>query len=156
MNKKYLDSQTFKVIVENTPLISIDLIIKFNSKVLLGKRVNKPAKGYWFTLGGRVFKDESIDLAIERIAKEEANIKKIQKSKFIGVFEHLYDDSIFEDVTTHYINLGYEIEASVENLPNEQHSQYDWFTIEEILNNSDIHKNVKAYFLNNTVHKIMI
>lgn len=156
MNKKYLDSQTFKVIVENTPLISIDLIIKFNSKVLLGKRVNKPAKGYWFTLGGRVFKDESIDVAIERIAKEEANIKKIHKSKFIGVFEHLYEDSIFEDVTTHYINLGYEIEASVENLPNEQHSQYDWFTIEEILNNSAVHKNVKAYFLNNTVHKIMI
>ena len=41
----------FKTVVENTPLISVDFIIENEQgKYLLGKRVNEPASGYWFTL----------------------------------------------------------------------------------------------------------
>jgi len=41
----------FKIVVENTPLVSIDFIIE-NSEgnYLLGKRVNEPACGYWLLL----------------------------------------------------------------------------------------------------------
>jgi colanic acid biosynthesis protein WcaH len=48
----FLEDIVFKTIIENTPLVSVDLIIKNENKILLGKRVNKPAQGYWFTLGG--------------------------------------------------------------------------------------------------------
>ena len=37
--------------------------------------------------------------------------------RFIGVFEHFYDDSIYQGVSTHYVNLAYEIEIQeVSNL----------------------------------------
>ncbi len=42
-----LDQETFKIVVKNTPLFAIDLVV-INSKqqILLGKRVNAPAKDY--------------------------------------------------------------------------------------------------------------
>jgi colanic acid biosynthesis protein WcaH len=50
-----LDLNTFKIVVDNTPLISIDFIVKnSDNKIFLGKRVNKPACGFLFTLGGRI------------------------------------------------------------------------------------------------------
>ena len=98
----YLEGEVFECVIANTPLVSVDLIVKNEGKVLLGKRVNKPAQGYWFTLGGRVLKDEMINSAIKRIAKVELGIDLTATPKFIGVFEHLYDDSIFDHVSTHY------------------------------------------------------
>ncbi len=102
MMSKYIEGETFKSVIENTPLVSVDLIVKNDDKVLLGKRVNRPAKDFWFTLGGRVFKNEMINSAIVRIAKMELGIELTATPKFIGVFEHLYDDSIFDHVSTHY------------------------------------------------------
>ena len=146
-NPQFLDGEVFKTVVEHTPLVSVDLIVKNEDKVLLGKRVNKPAQGYWFTLGGRVLKGESIASAIERIEKDELGIVVNSNPKFIGVFEHLYDDSIFEGVSTHYLNLGYEIEvSSLEDLPAEQHDDYHWFGLEELIQSSEVHPYVKDYF----------
>jgi len=105
-----LDNQTFKIVLNSTPLISIDLIVKKDNKILLGKRINKPAQGYLFSIGGRVYKNETINSAMMRIAKTELNIGLKLIPKFIGVFEHFYDDSIYQELSTHYVNLAYEIE----------------------------------------------
>ena len=57
-------------IIDATPLISIDLIIlNSNDEILLGKRNNRPAKGYWFVPGGRIRKNETLKQALSRIAK---------------------------------------------------------------------------------------
>ena len=123
------------------------MIIKYQGKILLGKRINKPAQGYWFTLGGRVLKNETIEHAIERIAKIELGIILDCNPKFIGVFEHLYDDSIFDTVSTHYVNLAYEIEISVlKDLPKDQHNKYSWFDLEELIQSDEVHSYVKDYF----------
>jgi colanic acid biosynthesis protein WcaH len=146
-NPGYLTGDVFKIIVENTPLVSVDLIVKHRDQVLLGKRVNKPAQGYWFTLGGRVLKNESIETAIQRIGKVELGIIINSNPKFIGVFEHLYDDSIFDAVSTHYVNLAYEIEVSgLEDLPTDQHNEYRWFGLEELMQSDEVHRYVKDYF----------
>jgi len=42
-----LDVQTFKNVVENTPLVSIDLCVVCDGQVLLGKRNNDPLKDEW-------------------------------------------------------------------------------------------------------------
>lgn len=67
-----LDFALFKTIVNYAPLISIDLIV-YNSKseVLLGKRINPPAKNYYFVPGGRVYKNEKIADAFDRICQSE-------------------------------------------------------------------------------------
>jgi len=144
-----LDDQAFKAVIRSTPLISIDLLVKKDNKILLGKRINKPAQGYLFSIGGRIYKNETIDSAMMRIAKNELNIELKLMPRFIGVFEHFYDDSIYEDVSTHYVNLAYEIEIEETlNLPTKQHNEYQWLTIDELLESNQVHEYVKGYFRN--------
>jgi colanic acid biosynthesis protein WcaH len=144
-----LDDTTFKTIIDSAPLISIDILLKKDNKILLGKRINKPAQGYFFSTGGRVNKNETIDSAMGRIAKKELNVELKSTPKFIGVFEHFYDDSIYENVSTHYVNLAYEYEVEeISDLPIEQHNEYRWFGISELLESKQVHKYVKDYFRN--------
>ena len=143
-----LDNKTFKTVINSTPLISIDLLVKKDNKILLGRRINKPAQGYLFSIGGRVYKNESIQQATARIAKDELNISLKLTPSFIGVFEHFYDDGIYKDISTHYINLAYEVDINNEilNLPNDQHNEYQWLSINELLSSKQVHKYVKDYF----------
>ena len=63
-----LDTELFKSVVANTPLISVDLIVRNpQGQILLGLRVNRPAQGYWFVPGGRVRKDERLADAFTRL-----------------------------------------------------------------------------------------
>ena len=43
-----LDEVLFRQVVNLVPLISIDILVVKNAKVLLGKRNNKPAQGFFF------------------------------------------------------------------------------------------------------------
>ena len=142
-----LDDTTFKTVVDSAPLISIDILLTKDNKFLLGRRVNKPAQGYFFSIGGRINKNESIDNAMARVALNELNIELKSIPKFIGVFEHFYDDSIYENVSTHYVNLAYEYEVEeVSDLPTDQHNEYQWFSIDELLNSTQVHEYTKDYF----------
>ena len=144
-----LDDQIFKTVVDSTPLISIDILIKKGNKILLGKRINKPAQGYFFSIGGRINKNETIDNAMARVALNELNIDLKSTPEFMGVFEHFYDDSLYENVSTHYVNIAYEYEMEeTPDLPAEQHSEYKWFTIDELLESKQVHKYTKDYFRN--------
>lgn len=145
-----LNLEIFKTVIKNTPLISIDFIVRNeDNKILLGKRVNKPAQDFLFTLGGRVYKDEKLEVAKRRILKDETGLNLEDYSpKFIGVFEHFYNDSFVDNnISTHYVNLAYEIELfHMQDLPKFQHSEYVWLTLDELLNSNEVHKYVKDYF----------
>ena len=142
-----LDDTTFKTIIDSAPLISIDILLKKDNKFLLGRRVNKPAQGYFFSMGGRIKKNETIDNAMARVAKNELNTELQSTPEFIGVFEHFYDDSIYENVSTHYVNIAYEYQVEkIRDLPAEQHSEYKWFIISELLESKQVHKYTKDYF----------
>lgn len=149
----FLPSQLFCNVIKNTPLVSIDFLIQNEDEhILLGRRINKPALGYWFVPGGRVHKDEKIDKAIERILYDELRIvSNIDRPTFKGVFEHFYQDNYFnDDFSTHYIVLAYEIincnEAEL-TLPYDQHSDYKWFSRDEIFITPEVHTYTKKYFI---------
>jgi colanic acid biosynthesis protein WcaH len=147
MQENFLDDKTFQTIIANTPLVSVDLIVKHDHKILLGKRVNPPAKGYWFTLGGRILKGEMIQDAIYRIAKIELGQTIASTPRYLGTFEHIYKNSIYQDTSTHYINLGYEVEVKdLKRLPKEQHNDYQWFSLDRLMKDKDVHPYVKDYF----------
>ena len=105
-----LQLEIFKTIVASTPLVSIDLTVKnLQYEILLGKRTNRPAKGYWFVPGGRVLKDESLEKAILRLTNAELNVAS-SHANFKGVYQHFYDDNFStDDFTTHSIVLAHEI-----------------------------------------------
>ena len=151
----WLPDETFKNVIQHTPLISIDLIVRNEQgEVLLGKRVNAPAKGYWFVPGGRVRKNETLDDAFVRLVKEELGIESgitRADAKFLGVFEHFYDDYVFgDDVSTHYVVLGYEVKLNQllkERIPYIQHENYIWCDeLKFFLDNLKIHIYTKKYF----------
>ena len=146
----FLEKELFSSIIANTPLISIDLIIKDSQgKVLLGKRINKPACGSWFVPGGRVFKDESLEDAFTRTCKDEiGKVFSINDATFKGIYQHFYDDNVFNDeFSTHYIVLGFELIIKEDlSLDTIQHEKYKWFTQEELLVSKDVYSYVKDYF----------
>lgn len=147
----YLDDSKFEIVIQNTPLVSIDLIIKnAQGQVLLGRRNNRPAQGYWFVPGGRIRKNETLAQAFKRLRSAELDQAfSLDEACFLGVFEHLYTDSVFDsEISTHYIALGYQmtVDVSFDTLPLDQHHQYQWFTLNDLLNDTNVHKNTKAYF----------
>lgn len=150
----WLPNETFKSVIQHTPLISIDLIVRNEQgEVLLGKRVNAPAKGYWFVPGGRVRKNETLDDAFVRLVREELGIESgvtRTDAKFLGVFEHFYDNCVFgDDVSTHYIVLGYElIYQDLKNISKnkDQHENYDVFNISRLKLMENVHQYSKNYF----------
>ena len=150
----WLPDETFKSIIQHTPLISIDLIVRNKQgHVLLGKRVNAPAKGYWFVPGGRVRKNETLDDAFVRLVREELGIESgvtRENAKFLGVYEHFYDENVFDDiVNTHYIVLAYEflnknLNTFVTSI--NQHEKIIWLDCKENHEGVCMHKYIKKYF----------
>ena len=149
-----LDQKTFSSIIEHTPLVSIDLIIKDkNDEVLLGKRSNEPAKGYWFVPGGRIFKNETITNAFSRIFYDEIGQKiSISNAKLLDAYEHFYPNSFCnENVNTHYVVLAYKVnyDFNMNALPSAQHAAYKKFSIKQLLQDNEVHPYVKLYFKEN-------
>ena len=149
---RLLSHDDFAHIVRHAPLVSIDIIIKDHEQnILLGLRVNQPAKGTYFVPGGVIRKDETIRAAFSRILDAEVGLNRsIEEAKFLGVFEHLYETNRFEEsgYGTHYVVLAYELKLkqrpSIEL--DTQHSNVRWMSESEVLSAVDVHSNTKAYF----------
>lgn len=108
LDLNYLSEDAFTSAVSSLPLVSIDLCIFSDGDLLLGKRLNSPARGFWFSPGGRIRKNEAIELAIKRIALNEIGHQDLdyQQLTLMGVWDHFYTDSAFDEkISTHYINL---------------------------------------------------
>jgi colanic acid biosynthesis protein WcaH len=155
-----LDDATFKAVIDSTPLVSIDLVVRDSSgRVLLGQRLNRPAQGFWFVPGGRILKNESLAAAFKRLTLNELGIEfKISYARYLGLYEHFYDDSIYTDesksvdVHTHYVVNCFEVVLTSANnltndtLPAEQHGAYQWFSEEALMTSDEVHVHSKWYF----------
>lgn len=149
-----LDTGTFSDIVKNTPLVSIDLVVKnADNLVLTGLRINNPAKAFWFMPGGRIFKNQSLDQAFRRITLDELGLELGRGDfGFLGIYEHFYDSNFTDngEFGTHYVVLAHEIclgREIVLDPPKVQHKQYQWLAPEVLLSRDDVHPYSKAYFL---------
>lgn len=148
----WINDKEFQEVLERTPLISIDLIIQDNfGRVLLGRRLNRPAQGFWFVPGGRVRKGERLQEAFRRILQGEVNaLAEMAEARFLGVFEHLYDDTTFGDVSsgTHYVVMAYMLvldDSGEKIAADKQHSCLSWWTMDEAKTNPEVHAYTKAY-----------
>jgi colanic acid biosynthesis protein WcaH len=147
----YLEPDIFKTVVQHTPLVSIDLIVRNGAgDVLLGKRRNRPAQGVWFVPGGRVGKDETLNAAFLRLTEVELG-QAVQReaASFVGVFEHFYDDNFHgTDFSTHYVVLAYQLSLPHNGpFPEDQHEAYAWFSPAALLADDRVHTNSKAYLI---------
>lgn len=151
MMQSPLPRPLFKTIVEHTPLVSIDLIVRdAQGHMLLGLRRNRPARDWWFVPGGRILKGETLDHAFLRVTRSELGLPRDRSNaRFLGAFEHFYDDNFSGEVGfgTHYVVLGFElaIEPAQLALPGDQHDGYRWLSDAEVVSALDVHENTKAY-----------
>jgi colanic acid biosynthesis protein WcaH len=148
----FLDKQTFSTVIESTPLVSIDLVVLDNNgRALLGQRLNRPAKDFWFVPGGRILKDESMADAFKRLTTEELGSEfSIDQAELLGPFDHFYTDNVFGDeFSTHYVAIAYvlKLEHSLDNLPVDiQHNGYKWFSVDALKEDKQVHLHTKWYF----------
>ena len=149
----FLTNEEWKSCVKNLPIIAIDLIIQNkNSEILMGKRLNNPAKNFFFVPGGRVLKNEKINDAFERISLDEiGRINKIEDATFLNYYEHFYPNSIWEieKISTHYIVLAFKLNSNKNDKfdLNNQHKDFKWIS-KKNQNNYKIHK-YSLNYLNN-------
>jgi len=148
----FLSKDDWFHIVKHAPLISIDLvIINQNNQVLVGLRNNEPAKNVWFVPGGIIRKDERIEAAFQRITTNELG-HSIEYSAFdlLGMYEHHYSTNFakIEGVSTHYICLAHKhtLKENILITPDDQHTEFQWMNITDLLSHDDVHDNTKAYF----------
>jgi colanic acid biosynthesis protein WcaH len=151
-DKHWLEPSDFAQVVQNTPLVSIDLVLRDpGGAVLVGYRTFEPAKEYWFVPGGRIGKSETLDEAFDRITRAEIGVAIAREAaRFLGVYEHFYETNRFNEpgYGTHYVVLGYEIALPIRPLvkSDDQHSAMKWMTPSEILADPTVHPNTQAYF----------
>jgi len=111
--QNFLSNVDFAHVVRHSPLVSIDVLITDpQNNVLVGFRVNEPARNTYFVPGGVIRKSETIRDAFARILKGEIGLQaSLSEARFLGVFEHFYDTNRFEnpDFGTHYIVLAHEL-----------------------------------------------
>lgn len=146
-----LNPTDFLNVVKNTPLVSIDLVVcSPQRRILMGKRLNRPAEGYWFVPGGRIYKNESLPDAFRRISRAELGTAlDLADAELMGAFTHLYDDNFAgaPNIGTHYVVLAYQLNLQTETLnhrlPFDQHQGYRWVERDD---ESEIHPNSQAYF----------
>ncbi len=145
-----LDTHTFKTVIENTPLVSIDLCLVCDDQLLLGKRNNDPLKGEWFTPGGRIHKNETWQDALLRIAEVELGSSGIMVEDFslMGIWDHFYSNSALgQDTSTHYVNLPHyaEFKSKPQITLDDQHADFEWFDLSVMDKNEEFHVYMRNY-----------
>lgn len=82
-----LTEKDFLDIYQKVPRICVEIILSSKKGILLTKRKIPPCKGKWHFPGGGVKINETLRLAVKRIAKEEINLK-VKVKKLLGVIEY--------------------------------------------------------------------
>lgn len=147
-----LTKEQFLQVIDFTPLVAIDLLlINDRQQVLLGKRLNRPAKNYWFVPGGRIVKNETIRQAFDRIVVKETGLTlDFEKAELSGAYDHIYEDNTFGEkgINTHYVVLGYRyrLEGTPAISIDSQHEQVKWWDLEKLMAHPEVHENTKRYF----------
>ncbi len=149
----WLDENEFVSAVKALPLVSADLVVlNAEGQMLLGLRRNAPARGWWFTPGGRVRKNEAFEECLQRVAMSELGLtaQELAVVRLMGVWDHFYEDSAFDaGVSTHYVNLPHVLRLEevldLDALPLDQHSGWRWQKPRDAAVADDVHPYVRVY-----------
>ena len=124
-----ISPKLYRKIIAVMPIPCVDVVLTARGKFLLVKRRNRPAKGKWWFLGGRVLKNETLRTAVARKVREETGIKKIKIKKLLAARETMFRTSAFGP-STHSVNSVFLVEAisPASVRPDEQSLELRWFS----------------------------
>ena len=126
---KFAPQEVFEQMLEWAVIPTFDLILEVEGKgFLMVKRTIAPYKDQWALPGLRMYKEESIDDTLVRIAQKEIGIKLDPSKKqlvgqYVGKFKTEHER---QDLSTGYY---FKLPASTEITINEEHfSSYQFVT----------------------------
>jgi nucleoside-diphosphate-sugar epimerase/ADP-ribose pyrophosphatase YjhB (NUDIX family) len=130
-SSRLIPQVVYKMILDNVPLVCVDLVIVKDNKVFLIKRNNKPCEGVYWVQGGRMFKNEGIEECGIRKTAAELNIpaENIKITNYLGTFSTEFCDSE-QGSASHTVNVTFQ--AEIEDIPlsfDSDHSDGKWFDI---------------------------
>jgi colanic acid biosynthesis protein WcaH len=89
----------YKQIIEVLPILCVDIILtNTKDEHLLIERAREPLKGFWWVIGGRVLKGESLKEAALRKIKEETDIT-VSEVKLVGYYEDTLETNTYDLAT---------------------------------------------------------
>jgi colanic acid biosynthesis protein WcaH len=136
MNNK-IEEKLYRQCVDLLPIVTVDVLVfdEDLTQTVLFRRENKPLQGLYYSIGGRVYKNENILNTAIRISKSEADLE-LNKGDLIygGVTEEIFHDSSFAGINAHNVNIFFGLIVKKEKLLiqcEEQHSAYKCFSIDD-------------------------
>lgn len=129
LRRKEIPVRLYRRILAVMPIPCVDAVIVSRGKFLLGNRRNKPAKGQWFLIGGRVRKGERLEQALRRLLTEEAGITRYTIKKQLGARETIFRTSA-QGPSSHTVNTVFLVEVPYRRyLPNNRENvELRWFS----------------------------
>jgi len=114
-----IEPKLYDKIKKSMPLPCVDLLITHKNNLLLMLRNNEPGKDLWFTPGGRIYKNESLEEAVKRILSEETGLQPINITQ-ISTMSHMWP-------TAHTVTTYYKVEVNSDKVkPDKQHRDCRW------------------------------
>jgi ADP-ribose pyrophosphatase YjhB (NUDIX family) len=137
-----LPESLFRQISQMIPIPCVDLLIQDSQeRILLVKRKNEPAAGFWWFPGGRVWFNELRIDAARRKTREETGLEA-KKIIEIGTFDLIFSD-VPTGIPSHGITTLFQVFV-IETSPklDDQSSAAEWHSREEWLR-LDLHPFVR-------------
>lgn len=130
------------------PTVEVVFFDKTMKKTLLFRRNNQPLKGVFFSMGGRILKNEQLlEAAVRKVKEEIGVIVNPKKLFFGGVQDEIHTKSIFPNIGYHCINIYFGYILNEERIVlDSQHSEARWFSV----SNKKIH-----YFVKNKIRNLI-
>ena len=128
----FINNKLYQKIHNYLPIVCVDIVLKSaDNGFLLVKRKQEPAKDKWWFIGGRVFKNESLESAAKRKMHEETGLIAESMEKIVEGYELMFEEDPFDHGKgTHAICTCFS--GRVSNLSNirldKHHSDFRVFT----------------------------
>lgn len=123
-----IPERIYKQILKLVPIPCTDAVIVRNGKFLLGKRINRPASGRWFLIGGRILRGESLTHSVLRHIRIETGLK-VKVERLLGAKETIFKNSA-QGPASHAVNSVFLVAAPTFRVRplNKENSEFKWLS----------------------------
>lgn len=129
--KGHIESKIYKKYHEELVICCHDVVIDYNSKILLVERNIEPAKGLLWPIGGKLIRGLDNEESLKRKVKDETGLE-ISEIKFLGIARTLFDTDPFNHGKgTDTVNLLYYAKGDGEIKLDRFHSGFRLLTLDE-------------------------
>lgn len=150
---KYIPPAEYSQIINVLPIICVDVVIQNQAgEYLLLKRVNEPMKGYWWVVGGRLQKGETLKQAAVRKVKEEAGLD-VEGVVPIGYYEDIFDTNPFGVSTPlHTVSVVFYVQVGNDVMIRLDSQSDSWKYSKELPNEFRINPFAEVSFEDGKIH----